>query len=423
MRKRKAFKKIMFGACTALFISLPMSTAHAESIKVEQGVAGIAVSLEKVAIISEDAITQILNNNIFKEEEVPASPLEDKGVSKADNYVNVRKEASTDSEVVGKLYRGCAADILERLEGNWVRIKSGDVEGYIASDYLATGKDAEIMAEEYATKYATVIGTQTLRVREEQSTESKTLELIPLGETFIVVKEYEEWAEILIATDEAGNDLTGFVHKDFIEIEIEFKEAISIEEEQRIEREQIEAERAEAERLQRLAEEEAQRKAEEAARKKAEEDAKKKAAEKANEEEKTEKVESTPSSNDNGSISGTRNEIISYAKKFVGFPYKWGGTSLTGGADCSGFVWRIYKDFGYTIPRVSRDQANGAGIKVDLSDRRPGDLLFYGTRGTVNHVAMYIGNDQVVHASNAREGIKISKYNYREVLKIRRVVY
>lgn len=408
----------MFGACTALFITLPISTAHAESVKVEQGVAGIAVSLDKVAVMSGDVITQILNTNI----KVPTSPLDDKGVSIADNYVNIRKGPTTDSEVVGKLYKGCAADILERLEDGWVKIKSGDVEGYISSDFLATGKDAEILAEEYATKYATVVKTQTLRVREEQNTESRTLELIPLGETYIVVKEYDEWAEVLIATDNEGNEVTGFVHKDFVDIEIEFKEAISVEEEQRILREQREAEQAEAERLQKQKEKEAQKKAEEDARIKAEE-AKRKATEKAKEENKSEEVESKPTSNDSGNVSELRNDIITYAKKFVGNPYVWGGESLTRGADCSGFVMRIYQDFGYTIPRVSGDQARRAGTKVSLSDRKPGDLLFYGTRsGTVNHVAMYIGNDQVVHASNKREGIKISKYNYREVLHIRRVV-
>ncbi len=407
MRKSEALKSAIFAATATLFISIPASMAYAQP---EEGVAGMAKTLEQADQETEEYITQIYNTQI-------ASPLDDKGVADVTNYVNIRSKPSTDSEIVGKLYRGCAADILERLEGDWVRIKSGDVEGYIASNYLVTGKAAEKMADEYATKYATVINTPTLRVRAEQSTEATTLELIPEGETYIVLKEYEEWAEILLGSDaDSGNDFTGFVHKDYLKIDIDFKEAISIEEEQRILREQQEAERAEAERLKKLEEEKA--------RKKAQEEAERKAAQAAKEQKQDIPNKPSTSTESSGNLSELRNEIISYAKKFVGYSYKWGGESLTGGADCSGFVWRIYDDFGYSIPRVSYQQAASAGIKVDLDSRKPGDLIFYAnSSGTVNHVAMYIGNDQIVHAANSRQGIIISKYNYRKIVRIRRVVY
>lgn len=404
MRRIEALKPVIFAVSAALFLSIPYSVAYAST---EEGVAGMAKSLDQVEESSEDYITQIYQAKFI-------SPLDDKGVADVTNYVNIRSKPSTDSEVVGKLYRGCAADILERLEGDWVRIKSGDVEGYIAANYLVTGKDAEKMADEFATKYATVINTSTLRVRAEQSTEATTLELIPEGETYIVLKEYEEWAEILLGTDDSGNDFTGFVSKDYVKIDIEFKEAISIEEEQRILREQQEAERAEAERLRKLEEEKARRKAQEEAERKAAQAAK----------DKKEEPVSKPSNQDSGSLSELRSDIISYAQKFVGNRYVWGGTSLTNGADCSGFVWRIYQDFGYSIPRVSYDQAVSAGIRVDIDERKPGDLIFYtNSSGTVNHVAMYIGNDQVVQAANSRQGIIISKYNYRKVYRVRRVVY
>ena len=101
----------------------------------------------------------------------------------------------------------------------------------------------------------------------------------------------------------------------------------------------------------------------------------------------------------------------------------WGGVSLTKGADCSGFVYTIYKQFGYTLDRVSRDQARSAGRKINVSDRKPGDLVFYtNNKGVVNHVAIYIGNDKIVHAANKRQGIIISKYNYRKVYCMRRVI-
>lgn len=404
MRRIEALKPVIFAVSTALFLSIPYSMAYAGT---EEGVAGMAKSLDQVEESSEDYITQIYQAKFI-------SPLDDKGVADVANYVNIRSKPSTDSEVVGKLYRGCAADILERLEGDWVKIKSGDVEGYIAANYLVTGKDAEKMADEFATKYATVINTSTLRVRAEQSTDATTLELIPEGETYIVLKEYEEWAEILLGTDDSGSDFTGFVSKDYVKIDIEFKEAISIEEEQRILREQQEAERAEAERLRKLEEEKARRKAQEEAERKAAQAAK----------DKKEEPVSKPSNQDSGSLSELRNEIVSYAKKFVGYSYRWGGNSLTGGVDCSGFVKEIYEDFGYYLDRVSYQQANTAGIRVDLEDRKPGDLIFYAnSSGTVNHVAMYIGNDQIVHAANSRQGIIISKYNYRKVYRVRRIVY
>lgn len=129
----------------------------------------------------------------------------------------------------------------------------------------------------------------------------------------------------------------------------------------------------------------------------------------------------TPISSGNSSNQSTGKKIASYAKKFVGNPYVYGGTSLTKGADCSGFTQSIYKKFKITLPRTSRQQEK-VGKKIATSSRREGDLIFYSRNGTVNHVAIYIGNNKVVHASNKKEGIKISKYNYRKVYSVRRVI-
>ena len=107
-----------------------------------------------------------------------------------------------------------------------------------------------------------------------------------------------------------------------------------------------------------------------------------------------------------------RNQIIMYAKKFEGNPYVWGGTSLTRGADCSGFTQSVLENFGINIPRTSRAQA-ASGRRVDLDDIKPGDLIFYRRNGRINHVALYIGNGKVIGAKSSREGIKITNYNYR----------
>jgi cell wall-associated NlpC family hydrolase/uncharacterized protein YgiM (DUF1202 family) len=418
MRKAKAMRTALFIASAALYISIPAASAQADTIPTEQGVAGFAYLLDNYySSTKADTVTADKTLiNILKTEII--SPYTNLGVSKADSYVNVRSEPSTDSEVVGKLYRGCAADILEYLEGDWVKIQSGDVKGYIASNYLAIGRDAEAMVDEYATQYATV-DTQTLRVREKMSVDSDILTLIPYGETYPVVKDYGDWVEIVLGADEeTGGDFTGFLSKDYIKMTVEFKFAISVEEEQRILREQQEAERAEAERKAKLAQEEAERK--EAARK-AEEDRKN------NNSSSNNSNNSNSSNNDSPSHSGSnselRSDIIEYAQKFVGNRYVWGGTSLTKGADCSGFVQAVYADFGYSIPRVSRDQASSAGRKVSESDMLPGDLVFYAnSRGTVNHVAMYIGNGMIVHAANSRQGIIRSNVRYRDIYRVRRII-
>lgn len=409
MRKCKALKTVIYIASAALFLSVPSSIARADkTYSAEQGIAGIAVILDNTSASDVEnaykASVEIMSEN---------SPYANLGVSKADNFVNIRKEASTDSEVVGKLYRGCAADILETLDNGWVKIKSGDVEGYIASDYLAIGDAAESMSDEYADKSATVAGTPTLRVREKPSTDSKTWDLIPLGETYPVVNESDGWVEILLGNDEdTGKPITGFVSKDYVDITVQFKYAISIEEEQRQIKEQQAAEQAEEERKRQLAQEEAEKK-----------EAERKAAEEAKNSDVSSDDNSNQDSGDSSDLSSKRKDIVDYALKFVGNPYVWGGESLTHGADCSGFVQSIYADFGYNIPRVSRDQAN-FGRKVSESDLKPGDLIFYSnSHGMVNHVAMYIGNGMIVQAANSRQGIITSSYKYREIYCIRRIVY
>lgn len=121
-------------------------------------------------------------------------------------------------------------------------------------------------------------------------------------------------------------------------------------------------------------------------------------------------------------VSDIRVDLCQYAKQFLGNPYVWGGTSLTRGADCSGFVKSVFGNFGVALPRTSREQAN-TGTKISASDLQPGDLVFYAKGGRVNHVALYIGGGQVIHASSPKTGIKISAYNYRTPYKMTRVLY
>lgn len=120
-------------------------------------------------------------------------------------------------------------------------------------------------------------------------------------------------------------------------------------------------------------------------------------------------------------VSDVRVDLCQYAKQFLGNPYVWGGTSLTNGADCSGFVLSVFKKYGVSLPHSSRSQAN-MGTKINASDLKAGDLIFYAKGGTINHVAIYIGGGQVIHASSPKTGIKISNYNYRTPAKMVRIL-
>ena len=130
-----------------------------------------------------------------------------------------------------------------------------------------------------------------------------------------------------------------------------------------------------------------------------------------------ESEQSSDSDSSSSSGSGSGSSVVDYATQFVGNPYVWGGTSLTGGADCSGFTQSVYANFGVSIPRTSYEQQN-AGTEVSYADAQPGDLICYG-----GHVAIYMGNGRIVHASNSVDGIKISdNAAYRTIVSVRRLV-
>ena len=120
-----------------------------------------------------------------------------------------------------------------------------------------------------------------------------------------------------------------------------------------------------------------------------------------------------PSSSGGG---GKGQQIADFACKYIGNPYRAGGTSLTDGADCSGFVWAVYQAFGYSLPRSSYAQSS-VGRAVSYSEAQPGDIIYYG-----GHVGIYIGNGQIVHASTERTGIKITSATYRSIISVRRIV-
>ncbi len=178
--------------------------------------------------------------------------------------------------------------------------------------------------------------------------------------------------------------------------------------------------------IKKLEEEERKRKEEEERKRKEEEERKRQeallAAQESGEDgesadagqEQEDKKEETPKPSSSGG--GKGQQIADFACKYIGCPYRAGGTSLTEGADCSGFVMAVYQAFGYSLPRSSYAQS-GAGREVSYSDAQPGDIIYYG-----GHVGIYIGNGQIVHASTERTGIKITSATYRSIITVRRIV-
>lgn len=309
------------------------------------------------------------------------------------SYLNIRSAASEEGEILGKLYNNSVATILEKADG-WYKVKSGTVTGYMNADYLITGREAKQLAEEIGTRLATVIAT-TLKVRDGSSLDSTVLTLVPIGEELIVEEELEGWIKVALYSGKSG-----YVSSDYVELKTEFEEAVSIEEEQ----ERLEAEQAalEAEQI-RLAEQTAI--TAEQKRVVASEKIQKKSI----------KLSTDIQSDNNTST--IRKKIVEYALQFEGNPYVWGGTSLTKGADCSGFTQSVFKDNGISIPRTSRTQATG-GKRISINEMQPGDLIFYQKNGRINHVALYIGNGKVIGASSPKTGIRISSYNYREPYRV-----
>lgn len=270
------------------------------------------------------------------------------GIAKVEGNLNVRESAGEEAELAGKMPGDAGCEILG-TEGDWTQIQSGEVTGYVKSEFLITGEEAKAYAQEVMSTIATCT-TQTLRVREEPNTESEILALMPEGEEVEVLENQGDWLKVLVDSEE------GYVSADYVSVSDELIKAMTM----------------------------------------------------------------TEVKYGQG-VSDVKVDLVSYACQFVGNPYVWGGTSLTHGADCSGFTMSIFAKYGIYLPHSSAAQAN-CGSRISAGEAQPGDLFFYGSGSRISHVAIYIGNGQIVHASSARTGIKISNAYYRSPICVVRLL-
>lgn len=285
---------------------------------------------------------------------------ENLGVSNVTSYLNVREGAGTDKEIVGKMPGGSACEVLAEEDG-WYKIKSGSVTGYVSKDYILTGYDANVKAMETMTNVLKV-DCDVLNVRKEPSQNCNISTQVQNGEILEITEEEKDgWYKINI------NNLEGYVSAEFV------KEVYTL---------------PVAEEVARL----------------------------------VVTNSSTSSSKNNGgnkqsyttldqTVSQTAIDLINYAYQFLGNPYVYGGNSLTNGIDCSGFVKQIFAKFGYSLPRTSSAYPN-AGTRISYKDAKPGDILVYRYGDGSGHVAIYIGNGKIVHASTPKTGICIGNAYY-----------
>ena len=452
---------------------------------------------------------------------VDRSMVDTTGFAKADDYINVRASGDTEGEVVGTLRLNDSVYIEDVDENGWYKVRSGNVEGYVAGYLIATGEEAEQVAKDTAYTYAQV-GAETLNVRADASEDAEVVDMVGQDADLEVVEDLGDWVKVV-----TGNGVYGYVSTDYVNTQTVYPTGETVQEQSEREEQEYLAAVAEQEAQYEayLAEQEAQYAAylaeQEAAAASTDsssadttytdptytdptytdpstqttttssgdvdalyqayltaQDAAMTATDEADatakanaaidaynaylaacgstqtvasvetaatettaaatettvaettvtqteaaqtEAPQTEAPQTEAAVTSESSGSGLGAQVAAYATQFVGNPYVYGGASLTGGADCSGFTMAVYANFGVGLPHNAAAQS-GCGTPVSLSDLQPGDLLFYDNGGGIGHVALYIGGGSVVHASNPETGIKISSYNYRSPVAAVRLV-
>lgn len=346
----------------------------------------------------ESALTECLETNVKDNIDLYLVPTNEgeylnRAFANVNDFSYIRSAPNEESEWTGKLYSDSTVTVLE-YNGGWTKIRSGNVEGYVPADALYTGDKAEEHAKEYETEVVTVLA-DVLNVRTGQGTENEILIQVMFKQQYEATGEpVNGWYPVKVG------DFDGWVCGDYVEAEATFSYAESKEEEK-----------------ERIAREEAESQARA---------------------DQSESLNSTLNVPQNGTLNGSQAQddtvapvreaavvqpqgyggqaVIDFACQFIGNPYVWGGTSLTNGADCSGFVQAVYANFGISLPRTTWDMEN-VGYAVSYDQALPGDLILYD-----GHVGLYMGDGNIVNAMNEAQGIGICNADYAPIITIRRVL-
>lgn len=398
---KRYVKYAVAGVLAAGLISIPVKAAF---IATEQQIAGANVVVDEYCqsvasgVVQETSVeTEPAPEQTPAQPEVtPAPQPEDDNdghvklnlnydrlgiASKVDTYLNVRKKPSESAKIVGKMTKNAGCHIYKIKKG-WAKIVSGKVDGWVKSSYIVTDSKAEELATKVG-RECVEINTNSLRVRALPTTSAPIYSVVSEEEEFVIRKKHltMDFVNKMIkqqkiskeAIERAGgmeaiqadldnwicitvDDEHAFVAKEYVTEQYSLKRAVKV---------------------------------------------------------------GTVSAGGSDGVSSSQASIAEYAKQFLGNPYVWGGASLTGGADCSGFTMSLYRKYGHYLPHNAAAQA---GVTRSVSSPKPGDLFFYSNGSRINHVAMYIGSGLVIHASNPSDGIKISNAYYRKPVKIGRVM-
>ena len=400
----------------------------------------------------------------------------------ANDYENLYESPDTNSKILGKLYKNSVAKVLETMSVNndkWYKVSSGSLTAYIRAAQVLGKEELGLDDSEITHSFATIINTDNLRLRSNPDIDARTLTLLSKGATYSVIGEEGDFLKLQVDDDLVGYAFKDYMSVDtkFNEaISIEEENTMLAEKKQRENEAQeaiakLESDRAKessaqlaknSESVKETTKKEAEKKESTKKESKTEENTTKESSKKESTKKETEtstastKAKETTAQEtklaDNTTVEKSKKEttkkettkqeteskkskketkadtvpaggdereaIVAYAKQFLGNPYKYGGTSLTEGCDCSGFTMQVYSKFGYSIGRDSRTQSNTSGSSIDASSLKKGDLIFYASEDTINHVGIYIGDGKIIHSSNARTGITISPANYRSPAKI-----
>lgn len=305
------------------------------------------------------------------------------------DYVNVRQEPNTDSAILGKLYDGAVAQILATVgegDNQWFQIVSGNVEGYIKAEYFIHGNEAAAVMDQYVSQYVKV-NADRLNVREGQTTDSRRIGYVCVGEELKLIENCGEWIQVQY-TDE----ITGYVAAQYVTVEEEYIYAKNAEDE-KAEKEFIKVLKERAGISEEVVKEETN-------------------------------ISVKPPSTTYSTSVELRKAIIDYAMQYLGDRYVHGGQSLATGTDCSGFTMYVLREFGINIGRTPQSQFTSAGRSISYSEVQPGDIICYSSNGgrSCTHVAFYIGDGKILHAANSRDGVKISSATYDDIYGVRNVI-